>query len=97
MHVVAHIEKNSREQKHDDEDITLLYKVEPGISDQSFGIHVAEVVQFPEKIVKMAKRKANELDDLKTSNEELKKAKLSLQEVNAVSYTHLDVYKRQFQ
>ena len=82
MHVVAHIEKNLKEQKHDDEDITLLYKVEPGISDQSFGIHVAEVVQFPEKIVKMAKRKANELDDLKTNNEDLKKAKLSLQEVN---------------
>ena len=32
MHVVAHIEKNSNEQKHDDEDITLLYRVEPGIS-----------------------------------------------------------------
>ena len=52
------------------------------IRDRSFGIHVAEVVQFPEKIVKMAKRKANELDDLKTNNEDLKKAKLSLQEVN---------------
>ncbi|CAI4800020.1 CNT_collapsed_G0049100.mRNA.1.CDS.1 [Saccharomyces cerevisiae] len=43
--------------------------------------HIA-IVQFPEKIVKMAKRKANELDDLKTNNEDLKKAKLSLQEVN---------------
>lgn len=40
------------------------------------------MVQFPEKIVKMAKRKANELDDLKINNENMKKAKLSLQEVN---------------
>lgn len=43
--------------------IALLYKVEPGISDQSFGIHVAEVVHFPQKVVRMAKRKAIELED----------------------------------
>lgn len=81
MHVVAHIEQ-SDETRHDSEDITLLYKVEPGISDQSFGIHVAEVVQFPQKIIKMAKRKAYELEDLKETNSEIKKAKLSPQEMN---------------
>lgn len=57
LHVVAHIDTSA------DSDITLLYKVEPGISDQSFGIHVAEVVKFPSKIIAMAKRKATELDD----------------------------------
>ncbi|CCE61159.1 hypothetical protein TPHA_0A00740 [Tetrapisispora phaffii CBS 4417] len=84
LHVVAHIGSVSAtlEGNNSTEDITLLFKVEPGISDQSFGIHVAEVVQFPEKIVKMAKRKANELEDLKNTNKEVKKLKLSPQEMN---------------
>lgn len=81
MHVVAHIEQ--QDNKLDtEEDITLLYKVEPGISDQSFGIHVAEVVKFPQKIVKMAKRKANELEELKQYNKDDKKPKLTTSEIN---------------
>lgn len=81
LHVVAHIEDSEKSQ-HDSNDITLLYKVEPGISDQSFGIHVAEVVQFPQKIINMAKRKADELEDLKLANEHVKKTKLSVEEIN---------------
>lgn len=53
LHVVAHVEQA--------DDITLMYRVEPGVSDKSFGIHVAELVKFPAKIVNMAKRKADEL------------------------------------
>ncbi|KAJ7885085.1 muts domain V-domain-containing protein [Mycena olivaceomarginata] len=60
LHVVAHVEdaQNGIEQQ-----ITLLYKVEPGISDQSFGIHVAQLANFPENVVKLARRKADELED----------------------------------
>lgn len=66
LHVVAHVENNSNTAQ----DITLLYKVEPGISDQSFGIHVAEVVKFPQKIVSMAKRKAAELEEYNDNKED---------------------------
>ncbi|KAF8327747.1 putative DNA mismatch repair protein MSH2 [Cantharellus anzutake] len=63
LHVVAHVTaRDSAKSKHD-RDITLLYKVEPGVCDQSFGIHVAELANFPENVVKLAKRKAEELED----------------------------------
>lgn len=81
MQVVAHIEK-PEEGANNDDDITLLYKVEPGISDQSFGIHVAEVVKFPQKIVKMAKRKAGELEELKAYSRDQKKPRLTAAEIN---------------
>jgi len=66
LHVTAHISgTNGRNGSGDDakREVTLLYKVEPGICDQSFGIHVAELVRFPDKVVRMAKRKADELED----------------------------------
>lgn len=57
---------DSRKKK--DREVTLLYRVEPGISDQSFGIHVAELVRFPPKVVAMARRKAEELEDFNSTS-----------------------------
>ncbi|KAF2108650.1 DNA mismatch repair protein MSH2 [Lophiotrema nucula] len=74
LHVVAHISEGMEEDSgagpRKKREVTLLYKVEPGFSDQSFGIHVAELVRFPQKVINMAKRKADELEDFSGKHEE---------------------------
>ncbi|KAG1859573.1 hypothetical protein DFJ58DRAFT_726286 [Suillus subalutaceus] len=55
LHVVAHVNQEDASTPRE-RDITLLYKVEPGVSDQSFGIH-------------LAKRKSDELEDFATGQQ----------------------------
>ncbi|KAK3317869.1 DNA mismatch repair protein msh-2 [Cercophora scortea] len=70
LHVTAHISGTGPKVKTDERrEVTLLYKVEEGICDQSFGIHVAELVRFPDKVVRMAKRKADELEDFTSKHD----------------------------
>lgn len=94
LHVVAHIgdatDKDRRE-------VTLLYKVEEGVCDQSFGIHVAELVRFPEKVVNMAKRKADELEDFSTKHETsaIKHSKEDVEEGSALLKEMLVQWKRE--
>jgi len=61
LHVVAHVTESHQPSR--DQDITLLYRVEPGVSDQSFGIHVAELANFPQNVIKLARKNAQELED----------------------------------
>jgi len=69
LHVTAHISGTGEYSKDEKREVTLLYKVEEGICDQSFGIHVAELVRFPDKVVRMAKRKADELEDFTSKHD----------------------------
>ncbi|BBN08051.1 DNA mismatch repair protein MSH2 [Marchantia polymorpha subsp. ruderalis] len=59
-HVSAHIDDKSRK-------LAMLYKVEEGPCDQSFGIHVAEFAHFPPDVVQLAREKAAELEDFSPS------------------------------
>lgn len=91
LHVVAFVGDQDTAMTNGDDvsnkrrEVTLLYRVEPGISDQSFGIHVAELVRFPEKVVNMARRKAEELEDFTTTTEEDKKEAYSKQDADEAS------------
>ncbi|KAK5061008.1 MutS-like protein [Exophiala bonariae] len=75
-------------------EVTLLYRVEPGISDQSFGIHVAELVRFPDKVVNMARRKAEELEDFTSTDEPQKKEKYTKEEAEEGSRLLKDMLKK---
>nr|XP_019008106.1 DNA mismatch repair protein MSH2 [Kwoniella pini CBS 10737]OCF46887.1 DNA mismatch repair protein MSH2 [Kwoniella pini CBS 10737] len=63
LHVEALVSDKRDANGKQDRNITLLYQVKEGVCDQSFGIHVAELANFPESVVKLAKRKAEELED----------------------------------
>lgn len=94
LHVVAHIDDDNSQKR---KEVTLLYKVDEGICDQSFGIHVAELVRFPPKVVNMAKRKADELEDFSTKHDEtaIRASKEEVEEGSALLKEMLVQWKRE--
>ena len=45
-----------------DDKMTLLYKLEPGVSEKSFGIDVARIAHFPETVIEEARQRMAKLE-----------------------------------
>ena len=76
--------------------LTLLYKVKEGFCDQSFGIHVAELACFPASVVKLAKRKAMELEEFESGFDAPEKKIRSLWKSDATTIEEGSMAIRQF-
>ena len=47
----------------DNNRLTLLYEVKPGVCDKSFGLHVAKLADFPDSVVEEAGDRVAKLED----------------------------------
>merc|ERR1712217_845618 len=53
--------------------LTFLYALADGPADQSYGAHVAELADFPSRVVAAARRRANEFEANSTTRRPVKR------------------------
>lgn len=73
--------------------ITMVYQVQPGPCLESFGINVAEMAQFPDSVLNLAKRKAEELQLFEEKQPEDSNTAIEIHEkLHAFAQLPLDQY-----
>jgi DNA mismatch repair ATPase MutS len=72
-----------------EESITMLYQIEDGDEQRSFGINVAKLTKFPDQVIKLAQKRARELEEDTDSDEEEKSKKFKTKiQVKQEEYIH---------
>ena len=46
----------------EDEKLTLLYQLQPGVCSKSFGVDVAKIAHFPDAVIQDARRRISRLE-----------------------------------
>jgi DNA mismatch repair protein MSH2 len=79
----------------DHEKLTLLYEVQPGVCDKSFGLHVARLASFPESVVKEANDRVALLEDsVKMENMKDEEKRRTIEEGETILETFFDSVKK---
>lgn len=74
--------------------LTLLYEVQPGVCDKSFGLHVARLACFPESVVKEANDRVALLEDAgKMENMKDEEKRQTIEEGETILETFFDQAK----
>ena len=53
----------------EDDKLTLLYQLQPGVCSKSFGVDVAKIAHFPDKVIQDARRRISRLEGVKNEEE----------------------------
>ena len=77
--------------KADQNHIVMCYKIQDGPSNKSFGIEVAKLANFPDEVITVAKRKAEELESIDGTEDDsdqpaTKKRKISPTTVESIQF-----------
>ena len=54
----------------EEERLTLLYQLQPGVCSKSFGVDVAKIAHFPDHVIKDARKRISRLEGVKNDSKE---------------------------
>lgn len=60
----VHMKFDAETKENGDEEVTFLYEVAEGMAHRSYGLNVARLAMVPKKVVDVARKKSNELEEI---------------------------------